>query len=329
LVGVAAVAALASLGFAGVARLRSPAPPVASAACSGECEGSNPLVGRSGSVTYSPGSHLISTDAPLGVTFGALARMQLEPKSELVYRQAQGTRRFQLLYGSVRVQVEKLAKDQRFIVETPNAEVEVRGTAFEVALLSTPACEQSTRVRVSEGTVQVRGNGALQLVRAGESHEVGCAEREPSPASAPLPAPAPAPTPAPASAPIPSPVARVSRSLPASHTAPEAPASAAAAPTASAGAREGAPASKLAVQNDLYARALAARNSGNPELALALHAQILARFPSGPLAESAMIERIRLLASRDRGRAAQEAHLYLRRFPSGFAREEAEAVARP
>jgi TolA-binding protein len=90
----------------------------------------------------------------------------------------------------------------------------------------------------------------------------------------------------------------------------------------------GAQPSDLALQNDLYARAIAARRNGQPREAAALYQELLTRFPRSPLAESAMSERMRIFRSSDRAQAIREARRYLARFPAGSARAEAEALLR-
>src|SRR5262249_20149024 len=82
----------------------------------------------------------------------------------------------------------------------------------------------------------------------------------------------------------------------------------------------------LAEQNDLFAEAMAARKSGRLERALSLYAELVSRLPSGPLAESASVERVRTLRRTDGARARLEAARYLERFPNGFARAEMEAL---
>ncbi len=68
--------------------------------------------------------------------------------------------------GTLRLRVQKLAEGERFIVETDDAEVEVRGTMFTV----TAKHGALERVGVSEGRVEVRSRGRPPiLVGAGES----------------------------------------------------------------------------------------------------------------------------------------------------------------
>jgi hypothetical protein len=55
--------------------------------------------------------------------------------------------------------------------------------------------------------------------------------------------------------------------------------------------------SRLAEQNDLFSAAMAAERQGQHDLALHQLDDLIARFPSGPLNESARAERQRILAA--------------------------------
>jgi hypothetical protein len=84
--------------------------------------------------------------------------------------------------------------------------------------------------------------------------------------------------------------------------------------------------SQLADQNDLFAEAVAAKRRGAAGIAIATFDRFLAKYPSSPLAESAAAERMRLLRGGDRAAARAAARDYLARFPSGFARADAQAI---
>jgi ferric-dicitrate binding protein FerR (iron transport regulator) len=190
--------------------------------------------------------------------------------------------------GSIDLAVAKQAPGERFIVRTPDAEVEVRGTQFRVAIAPADAAcggGTGTRVAVSEGVVVVRHAGSEARVSAGEVWPSGCA-------------------------------AGASASS-----------EAAVAPSVARGpAAAGSSASSLAAQNDLFARAIAAKRRGDGPGAVAGFDRFLARYPSGPLSESATVERMRLLRASDPSRAAAAASAYLARYPGGFAHAEAEAI---
>jgi len=203
------------------------------------------------------------------------------------------------------VSVAKLRSGQRFIVDTPDAQVEVRGTRFELNVLG--AAEQCgdgkrTRLSVSEGVVEVRSAGLVARVGAGERWPADCA----SPGAV-----APAAAPAPVAAPVaalpsvasPAPTPLVSPAAP-SKVATEVP---------------------LSRQNDLFAEAVALRRQGDVNGALRRYQELISQYPSSPLAQNAMVERMRLAASGPGGR--EEARRYLARYPKGFAVGEARRLA--
>jgi ferric-dicitrate binding protein FerR (iron transport regulator) len=190
--------------------------------------------------------------------------------------------------GSVDLHVAKVSVDHRFIVTTPDAEVEVHGTQFRVSIgPAAPGCADSgvTHVLVTEGVVVVRHGGIEKRVPAGEQWP-GCAP----------------------------------------------PAEAAAPP------REGgtAPSSALSMsstlgeQNDLFAEGVLAKHRGDTQAAIGAFDRFLATYPTSPLAQSAAVERMRLLhgtpSTVPSTRAVAVARQYLARYPNGFATAEAEAI---
>jgi hypothetical protein len=66
--------------------------------------------------------------------------------------------------GDLRLHVRKQLPGERFLVELPDGEVEVRGTTFEVTVRE----GKTTRVHVDEGVVSVRVHGVFTL-SAGET----------------------------------------------------------------------------------------------------------------------------------------------------------------
>jgi ferric-dicitrate binding protein FerR (iron transport regulator) len=189
--------------------------------------------------------------------------VDLAPRSDLKLLRADSEQWLRLGSGAVAVHVAKLKEGQRFVVLTPDAEVEVRGTRFHVALAS-PAedCGHGTptRVVVDEGVVVVRSSAGEVRVPAGERWPADCAEPR-----API---APAVTehtvtrraPKPAAPPQPLP-------------------------------------STLATENDLFGAALRAERSGDRTEAAHLLDALLSRFPTSPLTESAQRARARLTAA--------------------------------
>ncbi len=81
--------------------------------------------------------------------------------------------------GTVTVEVDRLQPGERFRIVTGDAEVEVRGTAFDV----TAAGDRLRSVRVMHGSVEVRpAGGSVRILSPGQAWEasqvagtVGCA----------------------------------------------------------------------------------------------------------------------------------------------------------
>lgn len=115
--------------------------------------------------------------------------------------------------GRVEVRVAALASDERFRVVTGDAEVEVRGTSFEVRAEG----DRLREVGVQIGRAEVRVADQQVVVLAAGQHwtasAIARAELVPAVAPVPVPAPAPAsaPTPAHAPAPVPAGPARTTR----------------------------------------------------------------------------------------------------------------------
>lgn len=194
---------------------------------------------------------------------------------------------FRVDAGTVEFHVAKLSPGNRFLVDTSDAEVEVRGTRFRVSIAPDPCPNGTlTRVAVTEGVVAVRRAGSEVSVRPGEQWPTDCAQ--------------PAIPLVPASA-----LPRAASAVP-----------------ATSGRGE----SALAEQNALFAVAVDARRRGDTGGAIAALEQLLSRYPSGPLDESARAERLRVLRAAGSARAEAVARDYLARYPAGFARAEAEAV---
>jgi hypothetical protein len=152
-----------------------------------------------------------------------------------------------LVSGRAHLKVKKLHAGQRFHVLTPDADVQVRGTEFDVELR--PGQTPGTCVRVQEGLVAVQAGGE-HLVVPGQSW--GC--------EAPV---AAMPAPAPVEAPV-----RIATSR-----------------RAAAPVRE--TASDLRAQNALFQTALQAERDGRFADAAALYRKLLARSPHGPLSQQA------------------------------------------
>lgn len=246
-------------------------------------------------VVVARGSRVVArSDGGVTLALSTGTKLSLAQGAELDLVSDGAAQVFALSAGSVQAEVAKLRGDERFLVRTADTEVEVRGTVFRVERTTpNPACGggTATRVQVTEGVVVVRNGGTEDVLRAGEAWPRDCAAK--TVAAVPEQA-APA-------------MARTTERMPARAT--------------------GAVGSRLEEQNDLFARAAAAKQAGRALEAADGFAEYSRRFPKGPLAESAAAERMRSLDSVDARRAASAARDYLSRFPRGFARAEAEAIA--
>lgn len=272
----------------------------------GRMEGSGVTVLRDGHSESAESGARIAEGAELRTSAGAEAKLAFDSGTQVTIGDGARVRlveqrkqkRFALEAGWLTAKVAKLAPDERFVVATGDAEVEVRGTAFRVSLAEAGApCAVATPTRlvVTEGVVVVRHAGAEHRVAAGQSWPEGCATAAQQ-ASTPVVAASPAPL---RDAPRPKP-ADVHAPLRGSH---------------------------LSEQNDMFDLAMREKREGRSGEAVVTLDRLLARWPDGPLAESAAAERMRLLASSDRPRAVRAARDYLARWPRGFARAEAEALA--
>jgi hypothetical protein len=213
---------------------------------------------------FGPGALVLALDTGTRLRVGASSRVR--PTS------LGAVQRFDIESGTLEADVAKVRPGGRFIVATSDAEVEVKGTRFEVTVAATPSpCAPfaRTRVTVQEGVVVVRSGGGEIRLPAGSAWP-DC----PAGTAAPLahgrthlPHPAPAAA-NPTSAPIVDP-------------------------------------STLAEQNDLFAAALAARRRGQIDEAVRWFDRLIARYPKGQLINTARAERQRLLDQR-RERARSE-----------------------
>jgi hypothetical protein len=243
------------------------------------------------------GDHLIALlDGRATIAQATGTRLSVEGGGDVALLSQGSTQLFSLGSGGVVAHVAKLHAGERFVIRTDDAEVEVRGTSFRVAIAAPdPRCGNGTitRVNVYEGVVTVRDAAGQTFVHPGESWPEGCGAAAPAPAGI-----------------------------------PSSPGTTAEAPAHLPAARPPAPSSDLAVQNDLFEEAMDAKRRGDVRGAVAAFDRLLSRYPTCPFAESADVERMNLLADYDRVRAEEIAGGYLRRYPDGFGRAEAEALVR-
>ena len=332
----AAAAAVALVVFRGSAREETTAK--AELQCSPSAGGCAPLarslandvdVGHCEGRDIMPGGIIqADTDRTAQVHFDSGTRIALGGNTMLGYDEGADIHRFSLSRGAVHLEVAKLKRGQRFLVNTADTEVEVRGTVFDVSVIpASNGCETRTSVSVSEGFVEVRSANELRTLRGGEVWLPECVStpstRELSAAGAPSAS-------SERSARV---VPLESRSVPKDAEGTLAPSVEGRKPTSEPAVNapvqsqaDSVRASDLAKQNDIYARASAERNLGHAREALNLYRELISRFPSSALVESACVQRIRILRSTNPAAASGEAKQYLARFPKGFARVEAETL---
>lgn len=256
----------------------------------------------SGPATLAAGDRLVAAQgafASLSLPTGT--RLELKGGGDLSIVEQGSASIFSLAAGSVRADVHKLAQGERFVVRTLDAEVEVRGTSFQVSTVDPdPGCATRTRLTVFEGVVVVRSAAKEVAVRAGEHWPLDCTP--PSVGSA-------------------APSASVAALAPAVgktdvQKAPAVASSTIAPPTPSV----------LAAQNALYSEALAAKNKGELATAVERFDSYLLLYPGSALAESAQGERMRALYKLDRARGVAAAKAYLAAYPKGSARADAQTI---
>jgi len=196
--------------------------------------------------------------------------------------------RFDLDRGKFGAEVVKLVPGERFLVVTPDAEIEVKGTRFDVGVAPTAShCGVPTRtsVDVRSGVVAVRFASRELRLTAGEHWpDCGAAEAGPPRAAAISEMPQ---TRRHASHARPTDVAAVPSSPRPS------PSTSVASPVTLPG-----PSSTLSQQNDLLAAALAAERRGDLDEAARWLDQLMSGYPGSQLAESAQAARRRLEAVR-------------------------------
>ncbi|MES1210503.1 MAG: FecR family protein, partial [Pseudomonadota bacterium] len=124
------------------------------------------------------GDRLRATGEPVELRSGDGTSLSVAADSELQLLRGDAERWLRLASGAVSVHVAKLKAGERFVIVTPDAEVEVRGTRFKVDVVPAAAdCGGGTvtRVAVEEGLVEVRGPGGDVRVPAGAQWPTDCA----------------------------------------------------------------------------------------------------------------------------------------------------------
>ena len=239
--------------------------------------------------------------ATLGYANGT--RITLSSSARLRVDDLGTTRRFSLSSGQLQAHVAKLGQGDRFIVSTPDSEVEVRGTVFTVTVDSSPSrCRDSassSTVSVSEGAVWVRTGDKQVVLQPGDSWVTPCYEPRTTAPEVVVRAPVVMPNQAGTS--VRAPLHKVAAASVNSMVGPSpGPQELPVAPSLEP-ARIPAPptaVSRLAEQNDLFSAAMTAERQGQHDLALRKLDELVTRYPGGPLSESARAERQRILSAK-------------------------------
>jgi hypothetical protein len=241
---------------------------------------------------------IVEADAGASVSLGLSSgdvKLMSAGRLEVVSTSA-AERRLRVGFGAIDVDLpRKLPNGQALILETPDAQVRVVGTAFRVDVSLDDTGKPATEVNVRRGTVWVTQRGERRATLGAGSKWRSAAQPAARAAVEPLAVETPTKT---AHGP-----SRPSRAAEAQGT--------------------------LAEENRLYESALAARNAGDDRRAAEGFGQLLARYPRSVLGEQSLAERFRAL-----DRAGQvslsvaAARRYLAAYPDGFARADAERIVK-
>lgn len=239
------------------------------------------------------------------------ASVNVSESTELrLTRPSAAEERISLRRGRVDVAVDKAVEVKRsVVVETPDAEVVVRGTVFDVRVEPARSAT-TTHVHVTRGSVWVLAQGVqVALLSAGQSWSSSGGVSSDAPAAAP-------PVAVAAGSEVAAPVVQ--------------PAPAMAKPSSPPVAKDASvrKAGTLGEENRLYSAAVEARNRGDAARAAELFGELLASYPQSPLREVAQVEHFRALNQAGQAaRAAAEARRYLAEHSDGAARKEARDLA--
>lgn len=236
------------------------------------------------------------------------------------------TSRITLHAGTAAFHVEHLQNDEKFFVQLPDGLIEVRGTRFVVDVLE----GKTHSVEVTEGIVWLDVPTFHGLLHAGERWpriETAMSDKPAPKDPTPMEVLPPSTNPEPvvvneksadgASSPAPN----LPKTASNSSSLPEEPANALPTPATSA-------VTPKDEAGPRFAEAMAAFSAGNDGRADQLFSEFIRDFPRDGRAEDAMFLRAKSRARRgDTAGAAAIAREYLRAFPRGFRRPEAERLA--
>jgi len=204
-------------------------------------------------------------------------------------------RRLRVAHGSLEVDLpRKLPHGQALIMETPDAQVRVVGTAFRVDVSRDASGQPTTAVSVRCGTVWVMQRGERRATLGAGTEW----RSRPEVALA-----------------VATPTREVARTE--THG------------SSARSARTPEAQGTLAEENRLYEAALAARNAGDDRRAAEGFGQLLSRYPRSVLGEQSLAERFRALDRAGQvSLAVAAARRYLAAYPDGFAHADAERIVK-
>jgi hypothetical protein len=223
-------------------------------------------------------------------------------------RTESGRKKIVVERGALWIHVDPAPETGRLLVVLPDGELEDDGTTFSVSVEH----GRTARVAVEEGSVILRLRGRAPLtIGPGKSW---IPDAEPTASAAPETEPAPV---------VPAPVKPAPAALPSAPARTPAPSPAGPAPSAS-GTRE-----TTSDASADFRAALAALNGGSGRDAAAKFTSFLQKYPRNARAEDAAYLRIIAFQRSGDTAAMKEASLaYLRHYPTGFRRAEAERLSR-
>ncbi len=226
----------------------------------------------------------------------ARASLHVQPSSEV--ERGAGPALVRVLRGAVLAEVTVDAAP----LSLETSDVLVTSNKGEFWLSPAAGCRGQTEVRVVSGEVTIATQAGSVTLHGDERWPSAeqCAEPH-----------TPPPTPAPV-------VAPVKKVTPARGTG------RVEAPPAPPPVVEPTPVDPLSRQNELYSQAQSAQQAGRFAEAITRLDQLLREYPSGSLAETALLQKIRWLEPRAPEAARAAATQYLNQFPRGVGRAEAE-----
>jgi hypothetical protein len=253
-----------------------------------------------------PRLYLAHLPPPPKLAVRAVTRVEPEADARFTHVTSDGLEIVTLDSGAVLAFVRLLARGERFLVVTADAEVEVRGTVFRVEARA----QRLVAVEVREGKVEVRSRGRTWLVTPDARWSPP--EEEPAPGA----------------------VAEGPKVGTEGGSAPKPPRGPPGAPQSSAGPSRGRAGARTASPAEdpsgvAFREGISMADRGDYDAAARLLAAFAAAHPGDDRAEDAAFLVVVSLQRAGRSAdAAAAARDYLARYPKGYRRAEVESIAR-